>query len=85
MEAHPRSREGLRVFEAEDGYVVYDKERDRVHFLNHTAALVLELCNGRHGRAELAEIVGKAYGLAGPPHEEVTALLERFGEEGMVL
>src|SRR5439155_6925151 len=29
-----------------DGYVVYHPARDRMHSLNHTAAVVLELCTG---------------------------------------
>jgi hypothetical protein len=45
-----------------DGYVVYDPDRDRVHYLNHTAALVLELCNGQHTVADIADTLKEAYG-----------------------
>jgi hypothetical protein len=37
-----------------DGYVVYDPGTDLVHYLNHTAAMVLELCTGRDSAEEIA-------------------------------
>ena len=43
----PRRAEGIEVNEVADGYIVYQASRDRVHYLNHTAVLVLEMCNGR--------------------------------------
>ena len=44
--------EGLDVNEVPDGYVIYQTEADRVHYLNKTAAIVFELCDGarEHGR-----------------------------------
>ena len=41
--------EGLDVNEVPDGYVIYQTEADRVHYLNKTAAIVFELCDGARG------------------------------------
>jgi hypothetical protein len=38
--------EGLDVDEVSDGYVIYQTGSDRVHYLNKTAAIVFELCDG---------------------------------------
>jgi len=43
----PRAvRENLVIRELDDETLVYDTERDEAHCLNHTAALVWELCDG---------------------------------------
>ena len=44
---------GLEINEVTDGFLVYQRDRDRVHFLNATATLVLESCDGRLTAAEL--------------------------------
>jgi hypothetical protein len=44
----------LEINGAADGYIVYQPDRDRVHYLNQT---VLELCNGRNAEADLPELL----------------------------
>jgi hypothetical protein len=44
----PTRHSNLEIHTVADGYIVYDKEADRVHYLNQTASLILELCNGEH-------------------------------------
>ena len=46
MSTAPQRTEGIEVVPTVDGYVVYHPDRDRVHDLNHTAALVLEFATG---------------------------------------
>ena len=60
-------------------------DRDRVHYLNQTAALLLELCNGRNAEAQLPELVRLAYDLSNPPIEEVTQCLDTLRSEGLIL
>ena len=50
-EHYPKTTQGLEINAVDDGYIVYQSERDRVHYLNQTAALILELCNGRNAAA----------------------------------
>ena len=83
-EARPRPAEGIEINQVEDGYVIYDPGRDRVHYLNHTAVLLLELCNGELAARELPPLLQEAYGLAEPPMAEVAECLEKLFEEGLV-
>ena len=81
----PRPAEGIEVSEVADGYVVYDPNQDRVHYLNQTAVLVLELCNGQVTAGELASIIQEAYDLPDPPAEQVAECVDRLIEEGLII
>ena len=74
----------LQVNPMEDGYVVYQPVRDRVHFLNRTAALVLELCDGRNDAHDIEVLVAEAYGIVEPKQSLTGDILERFTQEGIV-
>jgi hypothetical protein len=80
----PRPADGIQINQVSDGYVVYDPGRERIHYLNHTAVLLLELCNGKVAAGELPSLVQAAYDLAVTPVDEVTACLEQLAEEGLV-
>jgi hypothetical protein len=54
MADYPKRVDGLEINPAEDGFIIYQPEQDRVHYLNHTAVLVLELCNGKNTAAGIA-------------------------------
>lgn len=84
MNGNPEQNRDLKIFEAEDGYVVYHRERDRVHFLNHTGVLLLELCNGKHSVPEMIAILEKGYGLEKPPEKEVMEIITSFEQEGLI-
>ena len=77
--------EGLEVNESGEGVVIFDAATDRVHHLNNTAAIVLELCDGRRSSEEIAAMLGAAFGLAEPPLIETRRCLERLLAEGLVL
>lgn len=49
--------EGLDVDEVSDGYVIYQTGSDRVHYLNKTAAIVFELCDGARGTDDIVSRV----------------------------
>jgi hypothetical protein len=82
--ATPRPAEGLEVTVVHDGYVVYDTGRDRMHSLNHTAAVVFELCNGTNDEPEITRRVQQAYALREPPTAETRRCLETFLAEGLI-
>jgi hypothetical protein len=82
--ARPSQTQGIEINKVADGYIIYDPERDRVHYLNHTAVLVLELCTGNVTAHEIPELLRAAYSLSTPPTEEVAQCLIRFYEEGLV-
>jgi hypothetical protein len=80
----PVMAEGLEVNESEDGVVIFDASTDRVHHLNNTAALVLELCDGKRGIEQIAELLGDAFGLDEPPVTESRQCLARLQAQGLV-
>ncbi len=80
----PVKAAGLEVFPEADGYVVYQAARDKVHFLNHTAVFVLELCDGLHSTIEIGAIFRETFPPAEDPERAVDDLLGRFVEEELI-
>jgi len=80
----PRRAGELVVEFVGDGYLVYDPAHDRMHSLNHSAALVLELCTGENDVAEITRLVAVAYELSTPPDIEIRACLESLAVEHLV-
>lgn len=80
----PDKTAGLEINAVTDGYIVYQADRDRVHYLNQTAAIVFELCDGRNDIADLARIIQQAWQLEAPPIEEVTDCLDALRREGLI-
>jgi hypothetical protein len=81
----PRRASELEVTEVVDGFVVQRRQDDRVHFLNPTAAFILEICDGSLTAGELPELVAAAFGLEKPPRDDVAACLERLLREGLLI
>jgi hypothetical protein len=81
---YPKAPDGLETNEVTDGYIVYQPERDRVHYLNHTAAILLALCNGKSSVTDLPELLREAFGLPVPPAAEVRACLQQLVTEGLI-
>lgn len=65
--------------------VAYEAGSDVVHYLNPTAALVLELCDGEHSGAEIAQLVQEAYGLPEVPLAEVSACPADLTKSGLLV
>lgn len=76
--------DGIDINEVEDGYVIYQKEKDKVHYLNKTAVLILESCTGKNSAADIGTIVKEAYGLSEIPEKEVKDCLKSLSEEGLI-
>ena len=77
--------EGLDVNEVPDGYVIYQTAADRVHYLNKTAAIVFELCDGRargrrHCDARQSDVRTRRDG-----RREIEACIQSLLKEGLVL
>lgn len=81
---YPCQVDGLEISQAASGYVVFDAARDRVHYLNHTAVLILELCNGDLSPEDVAAYLKDVYSLPEPPLAEVRSSVARLAEEGLV-
>ena len=74
----------LEINQVPDGYVIYQPDRDRVHFLNSTAAAVLELCDCEHSVEEIAGIFQAAYELDAAPEAELKNSVESLIAEGLL-
>jgi len=68
----------------EDGCVVYQPERDRVHYMNPTGAVVLELCTGKNTWIEIVDLLKSAYRLKERPEKAVGDALQQMIDEGLV-
>lgn len=75
----------IEIREVSDGYVAYDAARDRLHFLNATAMMLLELCDGRLQARDLPEFIASAYRLPEPPSAEVETCLDQLLAEGLLV
>lgn len=82
--SRPVKAHDAEVTEVADGLVVYEDAAERVHYLNHTAAAVFELCTGSNTEDEIAALLGSAFGLPEPPISEVRAALEQMRSQGIV-
>ena len=74
----------LEVHDVPDGYIVYQTENDRVHYLNKTAAVIFEFCDGKHGSEDIISRVAKAFDLGPSAHNEIRAGLDSLLKEGLV-
>ncbi len=80
----PEPAPGIDVHEVEDGFVIYDGETDRVHYLNPTASVVFSFCDGSRTEAELAELVRAAWSLDAAPTDDVRTCLAQLRGEGVL-
>ena len=84
MSSKPRRAEGFELEQMAEGYMVHDAAAGRVHYLNHTAAIVFELCDGATTEQDIAEAVRDLYDMSEAPHAEVAACLASLREEKLV-
>jgi len=83
--ANPAKAPGLEINPVNDGYVVYQAARDRVHYLNQTAAIVFELCNGQNSPDDIAALLQQAWELTTPPATQVADCLSSLRQEGLIV
>ena len=80
----PVRSDTIEINPVDDGYVVYDPDGDRVHYLNHTAAVILELCTGANSLADIAAGVRAAYGLTESLEMQVSECVGKLRAERIV-
>ncbi len=81
----PKTADGVETHATEDGYILYQADRDRVHHLNPTAAILLALCTGQNRVTEMPDLLQQAFGLAKPPRDETRACLEQLVAENLII
>jgi hypothetical protein len=75
----------LEVHEVPDGYIVYQADQDRVHYLNKTAAIIFEFCNGSLDQDAVVARVAQVFDLGDSAKDEIRAGLGTLMKEGLVL
>ena len=80
----PQRAAGLDIVEFSWGLMVRQAEPLRVHQLNNTASVVLELCDGQRTVAEIAEGVADVFGLETLPLAEVVACVAELRSVGVL-
>ena len=80
----PLAVDGLDVNPVTDGLVIYDPGRDRVHYLNNTAAAIFTLCDGDTDADAIAGTVAALFGADAPSRDDVDACLAQLAEEGVL-
>lgn len=76
--------DNLEVHEVPDGYIVYQSVQDRVHYLNKTAAVIFEFCDGKLDADSIVQRVAKAFELDASSHAEIRACLDSLVKEGLI-
>ena len=74
----------LDISELPDGYMVTDTKTGRVHYLNPVAAIIVELCDGKHPASEIVELLRHEFSLANAPEDQVISCLATLVSEGLV-
>lgn len=77
--------DNLAVQEVLDGYIVYQIRQDRVHYLNKTAAIIFEFCDGSLETDDIVERVAKAFDLNASAHNEIRAALDSLIKERLIV
>jgi hypothetical protein len=77
--------DNLEVHEVPDGYIIYQTARDRVHYLNKTAAVIFEFCDGKRDEADIVSRVATAFEIPPRMHDEVKTCLNLLMREGLLL
>jgi Coenzyme PQQ synthesis protein D (PqqD) len=60
----PRIREEITVCGIDGEAVVYDPDGSELHYLNHSAALVLDLCDGETSMKQMSTAIADVYEMA---------------------
>ncbi len=74
----------IEISPVADGYVVYHPGRDRVHHLNPTAALVLELCTGANTAADIGAAVRAVFQPGEPIENQIQSCIDQLLSEGLI-
>jgi hypothetical protein len=74
----------LEVHEVPDGYIIYHTTRDNVSYLNKTAAIIFEFCDGSLAADEIVSRVSTAVDLGETSHTEIRACMASLVKEGLI-
>jgi hypothetical protein len=68
-----------------DGIVIYQVSREKVHYLNPTAAIVYRLCGESASVEQIIDYLRRTFSLQEPPRIEVHQCIEQFLAEELIV
>jgi hypothetical protein len=74
----------LEITRVPDGAMIYQPDRERVHYLNPTALIVFELCGMGKTVDEMVTFMADSFDLGVEPTPEVRSCLNSLVGEGLV-
>ena len=81
----PGARAELVVAEIDGEAVAWDPVAEHLHFLNHSAALVLGLCDGETNVGDMASAIAEAYEMDSYELEgQIQTIVDELGDAGML-
>jgi hypothetical protein len=80
----PRRVEGYAVEQLDSEVLLYDPRRTAVVYLNSTALLVWQLCDGRRSSADIIHLLARAFHDSPQVSDDVAAALELLAGHGVV-
>jgi PqqD family protein of HPr-rel-A system len=81
----PKVRSDLTVVEMEGEAVIYDEANGQIHYLNRTATIVFNLCDGTSTVPEFAGDIADAFSLSPEEVErQVRTLIRSFRKAGFL-
>ncbi len=81
----PSRAPGLEINTVVDGYIIVQADRQRLHYLNQTAVVILEACDGGLLAAELPALLASLCNLIEPPVDDVERCLSMLLSEGLLV
>ena len=84
MNNFPQQVDGIEINKVPDGSVVYCPVHDKVHYLNLTAAMLLELSDGETSIEEMKAIIKDAFELEELPGNEIDASIQEMIDSSLI-
>lgn len=85
QQGRPARKDGVWLRQAGRENVLFDREAERVHLINHTAVAIWELCDGDTRPEEMIDAICEITGMpAEVVTEDVERILSDFDEAGLI-
>jgi hypothetical protein len=75
---------GCETSHMPDGFVIYQSEKEKVHYLNPTASMIYELCGTKLTVSGIAAYLQETFALAEPPLTEVADCIDTLVTQGLI-
>ncbi len=85
LETLYRKNDGIEVHEMKDGFILYNPSSDTVHFMNHSAMVIWELCTGNNSVHAIGAMIDELYELDMQSGDMVRKTLEDLASLGLII